>query len=204
MICRFHQLHKMLLHHICIFTGQCTLHIGIDNTLCSDFLTNIVINQLGIILGTDTGQWLSLCFRNTQTLKCILNIFRHIGPFGFHLRIRSDISNNLIHIQAFYRWPPIRHCHLIVNLKRMQTKKFHPFLFGQFLHNFRRQSCFNPVCVFFIIFKIIYASIYIFNLTLFFHRQSLLSHAAFTAPEFHNFRIRFHWSLQQGMHLQSW
>ena len=50
-----HQLHKILTHHIRIFTGQCTLHIGIDNTLCSDFLTNIVINQLGIILGTHTG-----------------------------------------------------------------------------------------------------------------------------------------------------
>ena len=126
MICRFHQFHEMLLHHICIFTGQRAFHIGIDNPLCSDFLTDIVINQFRVILGPDTSQGFSLCFRNTQTFKCILDICRYIGPLSFHLCIRSDISHNLIHIQVFYRWSPVRHCHLIVNLKRMQSKQFHP------------------------------------------------------------------------------
>ena len=56
MISRRHQLHKMLAHHLGIGTGEGAFHIGVHNALGGYFSLDVVVNHLGVILSTDTGQ----------------------------------------------------------------------------------------------------------------------------------------------------
>ena len=51
-----YQLHEMFPHHIRIFPVQGTLHIGIDYALGCHFFPDIVIYQLGIVLGAYPGE----------------------------------------------------------------------------------------------------------------------------------------------------
>ena len=56
MIARCDELHEILVHHVGVFALECALHIGIDNTLCSHLVLDIVVHELGIVLCADTGK----------------------------------------------------------------------------------------------------------------------------------------------------
>ena len=114
-----HQLHEMLPHHIRIFPIQGTLHIGIDYALGCHFFPDIVIYQLGIVLGAHTGEGLPLRLGNSQFFKSILDVLRHLGPFGTHMGIGLDISHNIFHVQPLNRGTPVGDFHLIIDLQRL-------------------------------------------------------------------------------------
>ena len=165
------QLHEVLPHHIRIFPVQGTLHIGVDHALSCHFFSDIMIYQFGIVLGTHTGQRLPLCLRDSQLLKGILDILRHLGPFGAHMGIGLDIGHNIVHVQALDRRPPVRNLHLIIDLQRLQTEIRHPcgivLLRGDLFHNGGRQSFLNAVDVFFFITDIVNTSVDVLHISLF-------------------------------------
>ena len=138
-----------------------------------------MIDQFRIILGTDTCQGLSLCLRDTETFKGILDILRYIRPLGLHFGIRSDIGHDLIHVQSFYGRSPVWNRHLIINLQRLQTKQLHPrrimLFFGQLFHDLRCQTGIDPVSILLFIPEIIDASVYILYMTFFFHNVTSLN-----------------------------
>ena len=114
-----HQLHKMLPHHIRIFPIQGTLHIGIDYALGCHFFPDIVIYQLGIVLGAHTGEGLPLRLWDPQFFEGILDVLRHFGPFGAHMGIRFYIGYDVFHVQTLNRGTPVGNFHLIIDLQRL-------------------------------------------------------------------------------------
>ena len=173
MVGRRHQLHKMLMHHFRIRSVQGAFHISINNALFFYLFTHIMIYYLGIILCAYTGQTALLCLRNTQTIKGVLNIFGNIFPFTLHVRIRTYIGNDVIHIQTINRRSPVRHLQLIINIQGFQTEFQHPFrimLFtGNFFYNLTCQAFLNAVSVLILVTEVVKTSVYIINIGFFFH-----------------------------------
>ena len=173
MVGRRHQLHKMLMHHFRIRSVQGAFHISINNALFFYLFTHIMIDNLGIILCSYTCQTALLCLRNTQTIKGILDIFGNILPFTLHVRIRTYIGNNVIHIQTVNRRSPVRHLQLIINIQGFQTEFQHPFrimLFARnFFNNLTCQAFLNAVSVLILVTEVVKTSVYIINIGFFFH-----------------------------------
>ena len=109
----------MLPHHIRIFPIQGTLHIGIDYALGCHFFPDIVIYQLGIVLGAHTGEGLPLRLWDPQFFEGILDVLRHFGPFGAHMGIRFYIGYDVFHVQTLNRGTPVGNFHLIIDLQRL-------------------------------------------------------------------------------------
>ena len=173
MVGRRYKLHKVLMHHFRIRSVQSAFHIGINNALFFYLFTHIMIDNLRIILCTYTCQTALLCLRNTQTIKCVLNIFGNILPFTLHVRIRTYIGNNVIHIQTVNRRSPVRHLQLIINIQGFQTEFQHPIrivLFtGNFFNNLACQAFLNAVSVLILVTEVVKTSVYIINIGFFFH-----------------------------------
>ena len=78
---------------------DCRLEIHVNNALFFQFLLDIVVYHFRIVLGTYTGQGLLLRFRNTKTVEGFPDIFRKILPPGLHVRLRTDVSIDMFHIE---------------------------------------------------------------------------------------------------------
>ena len=125
-VVRFYQLHEMGTDHIRILAVHRALQVRVDHALSRNLRFYIVVNQLGIVLGSHACQGFPFGLGNTKPLKGILDIFRHIGPFGTHFRIRTDISHDLIHIQVVDGRSPVWNLHGIIDLQGLQAEKLHP------------------------------------------------------------------------------
>ena len=98
MVMGCHEFHKVVLYHIGIFTGQGTFHIGIDNALLLNLLADIVVDELGVVLGTHTGEGGALRLRDPKLFEGVLDLFRNLGPVTLHLCIRADIGGDVVHV----------------------------------------------------------------------------------------------------------
>ena len=74
MVCRWYQLHKVSLYHICILTPKSTLKVCINNALSCHFIFYIVIHKLRVVLGTNARKCLSLSLGYTKFFKGILYV----------------------------------------------------------------------------------------------------------------------------------
>ena len=98
MVVGCHELHKVVLYHIGIFTGQGTFHIGVDHALLCDLLADIVVDELGVVLGTDACERGALRLRDPELFKGILDLLRDLGPVPFHLCVGTDVGRDVVHI----------------------------------------------------------------------------------------------------------
>ena len=184
MISRSHELHEVSADHLCILLAvlstHCALKIGINNTLSSHFLADIVVNQLGVVLCTHTSERFTLCLRDTQLLKCILDVLRHLRPLCTHMSVWTDIGNDVVHVQLIDRRTPVRDLHLIVCLQSFMTEYSHPLriilLFGNFFHNITCQSGFYPISILFLISEIVEASVHVLYICFLFLSHDLSSY----------------------------
>ena len=97
-ICRWNKLHKVFLDHIRIRTSECRLHIGVDNTHGRHFFLQTVIDNLRIVLGTDTCKRSLFSLWDAELFKGILDVFWHFLPLALHICVGTDIGDNFVHI----------------------------------------------------------------------------------------------------------
>ena len=91
---------EMIRTHFRIFTVHRAFQICVDHALGGNLFFYVVIDQLGIVLGSHACQRFPFGLWNPQPLKGILNVLRYIRPFGAHFRIGADVGHDLIHIQV--------------------------------------------------------------------------------------------------------
>ena len=160
-ICRRNKLHEVTLDDIFIFL-KCRIKICIDNALLDKVFLDAVINDFRIILGTYTRKGSLFRFRNAQTVKGILDIIRNVVPVRLHLRIRTDIGDDIGHIKTADIRAPHRVRHLIVDIKRFQAEVAHPFrlilLFGNLLDDVRCQASIGLIGILEVIPEVIHVS----------------------------------------------
>ena len=90
MICRWHYAHEVFLHD-CFMISECDRHIFEDYSFFDEFSTELVIDDLTIILCSDSCEDFSFCLRNTKPLKCSLDIFWYIIP-GFPIATSLSLT----------------------------------------------------------------------------------------------------------------
>ena len=172
-----YQLHKVLLDHLRIRAVHSAFQVCIDHALGGHFLSHIVVHQLGVILGAYTGKGLALCLGNAQALKCIFNIFGHIGPLGAHFGVGAHIGYDVVHIQSVNGRAPLGHPALIVNLQGLEPKQLHPcrivLLIADLLYDLRGQTRLQLVGIFFVVFYVIDRAVNVCHIGFFFHREHL-------------------------------
>ena len=87
-----------------VFACQRAFHVGVNDALFCDFLRGHYDRPASesYCAPTPARDLLSAC-RNAQPIERVLDILRHVLPFGLHTRIRADIGVDMIHIEPF-RW----------------------------------------------------------------------------------------------------
>lgn len=81
MIRGWYDLHEVFFDDRLMF-DQCNRHIFEYYSLCFEFFSEIMVDNFTIILCSDTCEYLSLCFRDTESIECLFDRIRHIIP-GF-------------------------------------------------------------------------------------------------------------------------
>ena len=101
MVTGSYQLHEIFLHHVGIFALHGAFDIHINNALGSDLRPYVVINKLGVVLGTHACKGLSFRLRYSQTVKGVLDILGHVFPVVLHLCVGADVCGNVVNVQSF-------------------------------------------------------------------------------------------------------
>ena len=139
-----HQLHEMLAHHLGIGAGQGAFHIGVHNALGGYFSLDVVVNHLGVILSTDTGQAGALGLGDAQTFKGVLDVVGHFAPLAAHLGVGAHVCDDIAHVQPLQGRAPVGNGRLVVNVQRLQAEFTHPvgivLFFRDLLHDLCRQA----------------------------------------------------------------
>ena len=182
MIARCDELHKILVHHVCVFALERTLHVGVDDALCSYLVADVVIHELGIVLCADAGKRFALRLRDTETLKGVFNILRDVLPVVFHVGLGANIGRNVVHIQSLDGRPPVRNRHLVIDLQRLQPELLHPdrivLFLGELVDDLWRQPLLHAIGIVLFVADVIDAAVNVRNLTFFLHSDRL----AFSLP----------------------
>ena len=135
MVRRRDELPEILLNQFRIFLYR-RFKIHINDALFLQLLLDIMVNHFGIILSPYTGQRFFLRFRNAQTVEGIADILRQILPFGLHVRLRTDISIDIPHVQLGNIRCPRRNIQFLINFQCLQTFLQHPLRFFLLRRNF--------------------------------------------------------------------
>ena len=182
MVTRCDELHEILVHHVGVFALERALHIGIDDALCSHFVPDVVIHELGIILCADAGKRFALRLRDAETLEGVFDILRDVLPVVFHVGLGTDIGRNVVHVQSLDGRAPVRNRHLVIDLQRLQPELLHPdgiaFLLGELVDDLRRQALLHAIGIILAVADVINAAVNVRNLTFFLHSDRL----AFSLP----------------------
>ena len=127
-----------------------------------------MVDQLGIVLCTDSRQGFPFCLGYSKTLEGILDLLRHAVPVVRHLCVRTDIGRDVLHVQSLNGRAPVRHLGMIVDFQRLHAEIMHPlrviFLFGYLLDNLRGQTFLDPVCVLLVIPEVVHAPVNVGNI----------------------------------------
>ena len=182
MIARCDELHEILVHHIGVLALERALHVGIDDALCSHFVPDVVIHELGIVLCADAGERFALRLRDAETLESIFNILRDVLPVAFHVGLGTDVCCNVIHVQPLDGRAPIRDRHLVIDLQRLQPELLHPDRIALFLRepvdDLRCQALLHAIGIVLFVADVIDAAVNVRDLTFFLHSDRL----AFSLP----------------------
>ena len=115
------------------------LHIGVDHTLGCHLGPDVVVHQLGVILGAYAGQRLALRLGDAQPLKGVLDVLGHVFPVILHFGVGPDVGGDMVDVQALQRRAPVRQRRLIVNSQGVEAELLHPrgvvLLTGQLFHD---------------------------------------------------------------------
>ena len=135
-VCRRNQLHKVGLYHFGVaFIVHGTFKVGVDHARLCDLFSHIVVNQLAVILCTDTCERFSFRLRDAKVLKRLFYILGHIVPVGVHTAFLPDVCDYFVHIKLFYGRTPVDHIGLVVNIQRVQAQFTHPVGITLFLRD---------------------------------------------------------------------
>ena len=182
MVARCDELHEILVHHVGVFALERALHVGVDDALCSHFVPDVVIHELGVVLRADAGKRFALRLRDAETLKGVFNVLRDVLPVAFHVGLGTDVCCNVIHVQPLDGRPPVRNRHLVIDLQRLQPELLHPDRIALFLRepvdDLRRQALLHAIGIVLFVADVIDAAVNVRDLTFFLHSDRL----AFSLP----------------------
>ena len=155
---------------------QSILNGGVNNALLSNFLAHVVIDNLGIVLSTNTSQALCFCLWNAQTIKGIPNILRYVVPAICLLSFWRDIRGDMVQIQTCNRRSPVgSHLALVIGFQGRQPHLEHPlglfFFLGNSTHNFWRKAIIVALVTLFGLGEVVERAVYVSDL-----RSLLLAH----------------------------
>ncbi len=114
---------------------DCFVHVAEDDALLLPLLLHVLVDDLGLVLGTDAGERVAFGLWNTEFLKGVLNIVREVVPAvrPFTLvDVWANIGNNLFDIKFCEVWltgPVRRQGHVLVVFQCAETPLEHPFGF---------------------------------------------------------------------------
>ena len=173
-----HQFHEVGADHVRIFPAQRALEIRVDDALFGDFLADVVVDKLGVILGADACQGFPLGLGDSQPLESVLDIFRHIVPVRVHsLCVGTHIGDNVVHVEPFDGGTPIGHLCFGKYIQGPQPEFQHPvrvlLLAGDLPNDVRRQTAGHLVTVLVFISKVVERAVSLLDISLvLFHHAS--------------------------------
>lgn len=137
------ELHEVGLDDVFIFfKGR--IEVGVDDALLDQFVLDAVIDDFRVVLGADAGEGCLFGFRDPQAVEGIFDVIRYVVPVSFHLSVRADVGDDVIHIEFADIRTPIRIVHMVEDVQRFEAEIEHPFrfmfLFGNFADNIFRQA----------------------------------------------------------------
>ena len=118
MIIRCDQFPEVRLDELRVFLHS-RLKVDVDDALLFQLFLDIVINHFRVVLRADTGERFLLRFRDAEAVESVTNILGKILPAGFHVRLRTHIGIDVLHIQLGNVRPPWWEVQPIVNRKSL-------------------------------------------------------------------------------------
>lgn len=108
MVCRWDQAHKVFFYKSFMLMKR-DRHILKNHPLRSKLITETMIDNLAIILGSDSSENLLFCFWDSESSKCLLNRLRNIIPcMCIFCAFCSGIITDSSEIECIKRWSPCR------------------------------------------------------------------------------------------------
>ncbi len=108
------------------------IHVTEDDTFLLPLLLHVLVDDLGLVLGTDAGEGVLLGFGNAQLVERVLDLVGQLRPVvnAFALvDVRSDVRDDLFDVEfgeIRHAGPTGRHRHVVVLLERTQAALEHP------------------------------------------------------------------------------
>ena len=180
------QFHEVVLDHIAVGAVEGALDIGVDDALCRDFGADVVVDEFGVILGTDTGERLSLRLGDAETLERVFDVLRNIFPLARHTGLGLDVGDDVVEVQAVDGGTPRRHLGMVEDVEALQTEVPHPFrvifFFGDLQNDIFGQTGIDSVKIDLLISEVIEVALYVlYERFLFCHCVLPLCYSAFSA-----------------------
>ena len=124
------------------FQGR--IEVGIDDALLDQFVLDAVVDDFRVVLGTDAGEGRLFGFRDTQAVEGVFNVIGDVVPVSFHLSVRADISDDVVHVEFADVRAPVGIFHVVEDIQRFEAEIEHPlrfmFLFRNFTDDVFRQT----------------------------------------------------------------
>ena len=64
-----------------------------------------------------------------MAVEGIFDVIRYVVPVSFHLSVRADVGDDVIHIEFADIRTPIRIVHMVEDVQRFEAEIEHPFRF---------------------------------------------------------------------------
>ena len=121
------QMAEVLAHDGLVLRVERVLDRGVDDALLGHLILHVVIDDLGVVLGADAGQAVTLGLRDAQALEGVLDVVGHIVPVACLLGLGRNVGGYVVHVQAARVGAPVGgHGELVVDVEGLQALLEHP------------------------------------------------------------------------------
>ena len=105
---------------------ECLLDTRVDDAHLGGGVLHVVVDELGVVLGTHAGQIAALGLGNAQTLEGVFDIVGHGVPVCLLVGVGLHVRDDVVHVEAVDARAPGGVGRVVVDLEGFEAALEHP------------------------------------------------------------------------------